>query len=428
MKILWLCNIMLPAYAKAHGLPFSSREGWLTGCLNRITKEEDSRDLELGICFPSREEMAIFGEVVDGVTYYAFSEDLDHPEIYDEGLENSFREILDDFKPDVVHVFGTEFPHSLAMLRVFDNPQKALLGIQGLCGEIAKEYMADIPEDIRNMVTFRDRVKGDSLIQQQEKYSLRAENEKKAIKLTGNIAGRTAFDKEKTKEINPDAVYFQLNETLRQSFYEDKWNETEAEPHSIFLPQGDYPLKGFHFVLQAMPEILQKYPDAQLYVAGNNIIGKSGNRYPYFLRASAYGKYIKRLISKYRLKKKVTMLGMLDEAAMKERLLKSSVFVCASAVETSPNSVGEAMLLGMPVAVSRAGGIPSIVTENRDGVFFEKGDSHKLAEAVMQLWDEPVIASVYGENASRHARMTHDPDANYRRLLEIYHTILNERQ
>ena len=57
-----------------------------------------------------------------------------------------------------------------------------------------------------------------------------------------------------------------------------------------------------------MPEILEKYPDAHLYVSGNNIIGRGQSKYPYFLRASAYGKYIKSLISAGKLKKHVTMV------------------------------------------------------------------------------------------------------------------------
>lgn len=423
MRVLWLCNIMLPAYAKAHELPYSVREGWLTGCLNRI----DKSSIELGICFPADGDIASSSEVIDGVTYFGFKEDLNHPEIYDGTVENRFHEILDDFKPDVLHVFGTEFPHSLAMLRAFGRPERTLLGIQGICGVIADEYMAMLPEQVQQAATFRDRLKSDSLMQQQEKYRIRGEHEKEAILLTGNITGRTGFDKRETARINPEASYYKMNETMRPCFYEGKWEEKNVLPHSIFLPQGDYPLKGFHFMLQAMPIILEKYPDAQLFVAGNNLIGKGGSKYPYFMRASAYGKYIKSLISKNKLKKKVTMVGTLSDEEMKQQLLKSSVFVCASVVENSPNSMAEAMLLGVPVVAARVGGIPDLLRENKDGLLFDKGDVQGLADCIMQMWDEPVIAGVYGDNAKAQAKITYDPDANYRRLLEIYSDILDKK-
>ncbi len=415
---------MLPAYARAHGLDYSPREGWLSGCFNRITKAPVSeREVELGVCFPAQGSITTSSEIIDGVTYYGFEEDLEHPEIYDGIVENRFHTILDDFNPDVVHIFGTEFPHTLAMLRAFGKPERALVGIQGVCGRIAEEYMAHIPEEVQKSVTLRDRLKEDSLVQQQEKYKVRAEHERESILLTGNVTGRTRFDKEETAKINPQAKYFVMNETMRSSFYEGKWEEKNAKPHSIFLSQGDYPLKGFHFVLQAMPKILEKYPDAHLYVAGNNVIGKGQSKYPYFLRASAYGKYLKSLIAQNKLKKKVTMVGMLGEEDMKNQLLESSIFVCASVVENSPNSMAEAMLLGVPIVASRVGGIPSMIQDNKECLFFDPADPEKIADAIIQMWDEPVISAVYGDNARKHALLTHDPDTNYKRLLEIYEAI-----
>ena len=417
---------MLPAYAKAHGIEYSVREGWLTGCLDRLQKDKNTTSegkITLGIAFPSEGPLSEGKEIIDNITYFGFNEDLSHPEIYDENLESRFKQIFEEFKPDMIHVFGTEFPHALAALKAFGRPERSLVGMQGVCTEIAKAYMAGIPKKVQESTTFRDRLKEDSLIQQQEKFKLRAENEKKVLLSTGNVTGRTTFDREASHSINPDAEYFFMNETMRPCFYSGKWEERKTIPHSIFLSQGDYPLKGFHFLLEAMPLILKKYPDAHVYVGGNNIIGRGKSKYPYFMRASAYGKYLKKLISMNKLRKKVTMLGMLSDVEMKSRFLKSSVFVCASVVENSPNSVGEAMLLGVPVVAANAGGIPDMIEDGRDGIIFDNMDYKKLAEAILQMWDEPVIAAVYGDNASKHAAKTHNADANYERLLEIYDAI-----
>ena len=116
---------------------------------------------------------------------------------------------------------------------------------------------------------------------------------------------------------------------------------------------------------------------------------------------------------------------MLSDLQMKEYFLRCSVFVCPSVIENSPNSPGEAMLLGVPIAASRTGGIPDMVNENKDGVLFEKGNVNDIVKAILQLWDEPVIAAVYGDNASAHARITHNPDTNFKRLIEIYKDIYN---
>ena len=100
-------------------------------------------------------------------------------------MEERFREILEDFQPDILHVFGTEFPHALAAVRSFNRPERTLIGIQGLCGEIARVYMAGLPEKVQKQVTFRDLVRKDSIRQQQKKFLQRGEQEALAIKGCG---------------------------------------------------------------------------------------------------------------------------------------------------------------------------------------------------------------------------------------------------
>lgn len=433
MRVLWVCNIMLPAVARELELPYSNREGWLSGIFQQLTGDEKRKEAELGICFPveNREKQDLVNRAgafrVKGVPCYAFVENLNRPEHYDAGMEIRFQEILEDFKPDIIHVFGTEFPHALAAVKAFGRPEKTLIGIQGLCCKISEIYMAGLPESVCSRVTFRDFIRKDSLKQQQEKFRLRGENEKEAIRLTGHITGRTAFDREGTAEINKKAVYHSMNETMRSSFYEGGWQLENCEKHSIFLGQGDYPLKGFHFMLKAMPLILRKYPDAVLYVAGNSII--SHRTFKEKLKLSSYGKYLLKLIHEYELEDRVVMLGKLTEEEMKRRFLKSNVFVCASVLENSPNTLGEAMLLGVPVVASAAGGIPDMVTDKKEGLLFEAGDAASLAGLVEAVFDDKKDeeGNTFSERLSaagkRRARISHDGETNYRRLTEIYRDI-----
>lgn len=427
-KVLWVCNIMLPAIARKLNLPYSNREGWLSGIFGRVLQKE--APFELGICFPAMGEVAGMQDgkmVLQGVACYVFSEDLGHPERYDDRMEGRFAEILQDYQPDILHIFGTEFPHSLAAVRAFGKPEQTLIGIQGLCSEIAKIYMAGLPEKVQRQVTFRDLIRKDSLRQQQEKFVLRGENEIKAIQGCGNITGRTRFDREGTAAVNPGAVYYPMNETMRGEFYRGRWEMERCEKHSLFLGQGDYPLKGMHFVLQAMAQLLPEYPDLKLYVAGNSVIGHE--TWKQRLKLPAYGKYLLELIRRYGLEDRVIMLGKLDAEQMKERFLACHTFICPSVLENSPNTVGEAMLLGVPVAASDVGGIPDMVTDGKDGILFQMGNVEALAEAVSRLWDEEkdpeglTLAQRLSGQAAKRALEVHDGERNYLRLLEIYRQI-----
>lgn len=440
-KILWICNIMLPVIAKELGFSYSNREGWLSGIYARIRGGD--RLYEIIPCVPiSREDMEalpkerILGgskehqrgvpcfrklQIEDAVCY-VFEEDLNCPERYDSGLERLFREIFADAEPSMIHIFGTEFPHALAAARAYQNPAHTLVGIQGLCGEIARVYRAGLPDDVWSQVSFRDFLKKDSMKQQQNKFVQRGEHEKQLLELAGHITGRTEFDQQQTAAIHPDAVYHAMNETMRSEFYEGNWNIGDVEPYSIFLGQGDYPLKGMHFLLEAMGQLKDAYPQLHLYVAGNSII--SHRTFKEKLKLSAYGKYLLVLLRIYELEDKVTVLGKLTAEEMKAQFLRSSVFVCPSVLENSPNTVGEAMLLGVPVVASRTGGIPSMIEDGETGLLFQNQDVDDLADSIAQIWSNPGYAVELSQKERIRAGQVHDGEQNYERLLEIYGEIL----
>lgn len=425
---MWLCNIMLPSIAEKLGLPYSNREGWLTGTYERLNRENPGSGtgesgIELGICFPVEEMPAELAGtsgklILPGTVCYAFREKLSAPEEYDAELEDTFRSILEDFRPDIVHIFGTEFPHSLAMVSAFARPERTLLGIQGLCFACAAFYMADIPEAVQRRVTFRDFVKKDSIRKQQEKFRIRGEREKETIRKTAHITGRTAFDRRETEKINPDAWYHPMNETMRAPFYSGNWSEEDCVAHTIFLSQGDYPLKGFHYMLKALPRIAEEYPDVRLTVAGSDITANVSLKDR--IKISSYGKYLRELIKANHLEEKVVMTGRLSAEKMKEQFLRSSLYVCPSALENSPNSLCEAMLLGVPVLAADTGGIPSLLETETDGLLYQAGNVKELAEAVIRIWKEPGETKKRAEAARKRSMRVHDADVNYERLLEIY--------
>ena len=429
MKVLWVCNIMLPVIAQALGKEYSVREGWLSGILGRFLEEEaGDRRLQLGICFPVGAKDSAFSEKLKlgsfqkEVSCYGFYEDLSAPELYDPSMEMRFEQILAEFQPDLIHIFGTEFGHSYACAKVWNRPERILLGIQGLCGSIAEHYYADLPRKVTESVTLRDVLRKDSIRQQYEKFVKRAEREAKTIALAGHITGRTEFDKNGTGQINPRARYHFMNETMRSCFYQGQWSAKTCRSHEIFVSQADYPLKGFHYLLEAMPAILEKAPDAVICVAGNSILGNGGIKS--LLKLPAYGVYLRKLIRRNRLEGKVKVLGRMQEEQMKQAYLSCHVFVCPSAVENSPNSVAEAQLLGVPVVASNAGGIPSVVEHEKSGLLFEKGNAGELAKAVCRIFEEEELAAALSESERVLAAEKYDGDANFRRLWEIYEEIV----
>lgn len=421
MRVLWLCNIMLPMIAEKLGKPASNKEGWLTGLAQQILAHQEENQIQLGICYPvDKQAEAQNGEVL-GISYFEFRENTARPEKYDVAMEAAFRNILQEFKPDVIHCFGTEYPHTLAMARACEDKSKLLVGIQGLCYLYADRFFADLPDRIVNRYLFRDFVKRDNIRIGRDKFVVRGRYEKEALSLVGNITGRTDWDRAAAAECGPQATYHFMNETLRSNFYGPEWKYENCEPFSVFLSQGNYPIKGLHYMLEAMPEILEKYPQACVYVAGDVITSYQSLKDK--IKISSYGKYCLDLIKKNRLEDKVHFVGRLNATEMCDRYLKSHVFVSPSSIENSPNSVGEAMLLGMPVVSSDVGGVANMLKNGEEGILYPYRQVQALAAAVCHVFENKDRAVVMGQNAGKHARQTHDGEANYERLMEIYKQI-----
>lgn len=431
MRILWICNLILPIIAKHLNKEVNVKEGWISGLADQVLAHSGESSVELAVCFPVDVCLAGYKErfTVDvkgqsrELTAYGFYENTVCPERYDSNLEDELRNIFEDYKPDVIHCFGTEYPHTLAAVKVCSDKSKILLGIQGICFALAKAYCEGIPTNVQRRFTFRDFIKKDNIALQQKKFYLRGQMEKESLSLAGNVTGRTKWDKDTVLAINPELKYFHMNETLRSDFYTDGWEYSKCKLHSIFLSQGDYPIKGLHYVLSALPKILQVYPDTHVYVAGQSIIRY--NTLKEKIKISSYGKYLLQLIKDLGIEDKITFMGRLSAEEMKQQYLQSNLFLCPSILENSPNSLGEAMLLGMPCVAAAVGGIPSLMTD-KEGILYEGGSEEALAEAVIAMWQDEEQMLKYASNARERALCNHDADTNYHTLMQIYEKICEE--
>ncbi|MDE6063361.1 MAG: glycosyl transferase 4, partial [Lachnospiraceae bacterium] len=214
MRVLWLCNIMLPAIAEELGVASSNKEGWLTGLAEQLIRHREENGIALGVCFPVGKGEAPLQGTAGGLRYFGFIENTSRPECYDKSLEVQFAAVLKAYRPDVVHIFGTEFPHTLAMARSVQDKKRVLIGIQGICSKIADFYTADLPKSIVNRFLIRDILRWDNIALQQKKFVQRGRMETEALRSVGHITGRTAWARQALAELAPAAEYHYKNETL----------------------------------------------------------------------------------------------------------------------------------------------------------------------------------------------------------------------
>ena len=412
MKILWITNVALPDVCKDLNVRVSPFGGWLTGYLNEILNNVTC----LVSVFP-------FSKTVKGssgsITYYGFKLKGNKKE-----LLNYFSDIIDKEKPDVIHIFGTEYTHSNLMMKAAKERgmlRNTVVSIQGLVSVIANHYFAYLPRKVIYGFTLKEVLKRNNVKLSAEKFKEQGVLEVETLKEVKNVIGRTDWDEACVKQINPNINYYFCNESLRESFYDKEWNLENCEKHSIFVSQASYPIKGFHLMLEGFKEIVKKYPDAKLYTTGKNPLTLKGvDR----LKRGFYSKYLGKLIKKYKLENNVEFLGFLSEEKMVERMLKSHVFVSPSSIENSPNSVGEAMLLGVPTVSGDVGGVKNMLTHGKEGFIYPADEPYMIEYYVSKIFENNNKAQEVSENAKEHAKITHSRELNGKTLFNIYSEII----
>lgn len=421
MKILWLCNIVLPIFSNELGRNSENLGGWLTGALEGLIKDGS---FNISVCFPVINLKKMKTGQVNKVTFFAFPQTELNPSVYNSKIELYLNEIIQLTQPDVVHIFGTEFAHTLAMVNVCERNKildKVVINIQGLCSIISMHYLIGIPIEQQKRYTFHDWIKRDNLLNQKNKFTKRGENEILALQKVQNVIGRTEWDFACTKQINPNLIYFSCNENLRNSFYNNKWSINKCKLHSIFVSQWDYPIKGFHFMLEAMPIILLKHPDTHLFTTGVNPLEL--RKLSQKARLTSYQKFIAMLIEKYELENYVTFLGNLSEEKMCECYLAANVFVSPSLIENESNSLSEAKILGVPSVASYVGGVVERINHGVDGFLYQQDAPYMMAHFIDKIFSSDSLAIQFSENARKTAMIMHNIENNISQLSIIYSKI-----
>lgn len=421
MNILWICNIMPSLIAKNLHLPEHHLNGWINVLADVIGKNPQ---YSLTIMFPiGKSEQRLHGQT-GNISYCSFYYNAVHPEQYESGQEVFFEKALTIIKPNLIHIWGSEYPHTLSMLNVCEKKgllEQTIISIQGLISVYTKHYYANLPQKIIRRKSFRDFIRHDGIREQKKKFSIRGTYEINALKKAKHVIGRTEWDFACVKFINPSISYHQANEILRSCFYEEKWELKNCQRYSIFVSQWEYPIKGFHTLLTAFKNITAEFPLAKLIATGRNLLKPTKKDR---LKQTYYDRYLLHLIKTWGLEKNIIFLGhRLNETEMRAQYLHAHVFALPSAIENSPNSMGEAMLLGTPVVAANVGGVSSMLTHNREGFLYPFDEPYMLEYYIKKIFQHDELAEKISLAERMRASKTHNIQENTANYLNIYHTI-----
>jgi glycosyltransferase involved in cell wall biosynthesis len=115
----------------------------------------------------------------------------------------------------------------------------------------------------------------------------------------------------------------------------------------------------------------------------------------------------------------VKLVGRREGRELHEHYQKASFLILPSeCYENLPSVILEAWFYGLPVVVSRIGGMAEMVTENKNGYLFQPGDSASLVSLLRSL--STVRVQSMREGIQHYFHENFSADAHYDRLISVY--------
>lgn len=413
MKILWLTGIVIPQASELINGPKVPFGGWVSQMIDKLSKKEN---LTIGVAMKSPTEKLLIKEK-GNVTYYFLPQKKKNK--FDVN-KNDCLEVFNHFKPDLVHAEGSEQKYTNTFLTLWKG--KNVLSLQGvLNGYEPYEYGGLNLSKYIFSLNFKNIVFGAlTIINKKFVFNKRLAIERDTIKKAKNILGRTTWDRANSYFYNPTAPYFHCSRILRPSFYNIKQNENEVIKHSVFIGNSAQPRKGAHFVFEAIALLKEEFPDIKLYVTGNKYEKNIKDWKSYF----GYRSFLQRILKKLNLEDNIVFLGVLQEQEMAKQIAKMHVYVMGSVIENSPNTLGEAMIMGVPSITSYNGGVSDMASDGVEALHYRDNDPRMLAYQIKRILDDKELADTLSKNAILKANYTHNPEKNLNDLLNCYKSIL----
>ncbi len=330
-----------------------------------------------------------------------------------EELLKSCLEIIQDFKPDIINIFGTEEGYGLISNKI---TIPVVIHLQGILTVYEKKwFVANVSKwDLIAHSSIRSLLNGYSLIHNYYLFKTARRREQQIFKTGNYFTGRTDWDKRITSVLAPNSKYYHCEEMLRPEFYSSMWSkQPQGEKIIISTIQANI-YKGLETILESAILIkkLGKFDFKWL------IVGISDDSIIIKIFEKKVGKKFKEF--------NIVFLGKVGAEELVDFELTADIFIHPSHIDNSPNSICEAMILGLPVIATYTGGTGSLLSDKKEGILIQDGDPHAMVGAILELVENPRYAAELGQNARQRALKRSDPTSIGNNIIHTYNDIIGK--
>lgn len=386
--------------------------GWVASLENIFRKY--LHEVKLGICFESSDD--IFKQKKDEVTYYPINAFHTAKERiaakynynkYWKLLRPYLLKAIKDFKPDVIHCFGSEWPYG-QVAKEIDIP--VIIHMQGyiniynmsskmVCSryDFAKFHHFSLKKIISRKLH-------DTVDEQRELLELNT------MKSNHYFMGRTEWDKGIVTYYSPNSKYYYCPEAIRPIIYDasKRWEYKHHDVMKIVSISAATVLKGNDIILLAAKVMKDLGFKFEWRVAGR--------KDAFAFSESKLGLHHEDL--------NIRLIGYIDAKQIVEELTTADCYVHAAIIDNSPNSLCEAQLIGCPVITTNVGGIPDIVRGGEAGILFPYNEPHTLAFRLMDLFHNPSRMIELSNREYEMSHKRHNPEYIAKTIIDIYQKVV----
>ncbi len=418
MQVLWFANS--PCNYKVcggfEGVGYNGG-GWMTSLQDKIEKCDD---IKLGICFVMDNQPSKI--VQNNVVYYPVAtpaksvkerirgylkyRDLTVDKAVWSYYIEKFKDVIKDFRPDVIHLFGSELYMGLAC---FASEVPCVLHIQGTLNPYREVLFP--PGLSKWDYTFMDwNPKGifnryfEILWWDRNCYRERA-----ILKKVKHYIGRTEWDKRTSYVLNPQRRYHFGEEIMRDVFYHPF--ERKLPNELIISTVISFPFyKGYDIILKTA-SILKN--DLGLDFEWNVY----GNVDPIYIE--------KRLGIKHQ-NVNVNLRGVVSASEIRKIHSVSTLYYHSAYIENGCNAIIEAQMCGCTPIVNYVGGLSDTVHDKKTGFWVPANDSYQSAFLIKWLYEHPEDNIRIGKQAALDAFSRHNPKDIVDNIIRTYRNVIND--
>ena len=258
-----------------------------------------------------------------------------------------------------------------------------MISLQGILGPCSEKYFSGIPKAVATRYEkLSSKIIFDSAYTKSRNIKARALREKKILRSAKYIIGRTDWDRNVSTILAPDSIYYQLNEILRDVFYDHEWQKTTFDRKiKIVTITGDDLYKGFETIVKTAA-LLTSCKDLDFEW---NVIGVD--------KKSEIVSIVRKWLKADMEKININLLGQKNKTEVAKLIFDSTIYCQVSHIENSSNSLCEAMLIGKPIVATYAGGTSSLLENMKEGLLVQEGEYYSIAGAIKEFKANPELAN-----------------------------------